>query len=85
VPSEKQYSFGQLLGDGSFGQVKRATWTTHVRGILDVGCGAASESASPQEPPIDVAIKVIKKKLVKGNEKIVYDGLRPSLCLVGPR
>ena len=46
------------MGTGSFGKVVRATW----------------HKAPPPGPPTrSVALKVIPKKLVKGNEDAVFD------------
>ncbi|KAH8916257.1 Pkinase-domain-containing protein [Atractiella rhizophila] len=51
---KKNYEFQHVLGSGTFGSVKKATWLTH-------------------DPPIDVAVKIIKKHSVKGQEQVVWD------------
>ncbi|ODQ64638.1 Pkinase-domain-containing protein [Nadsonia fulvescens var. elongata DSM 6958] len=62
---KSEYSFGKTLGAGTFGVVKYATWN-HKK-IDDNG----------KLVPIseEVAVKIILKKNLKGNERMVYDEL----------
>lgn len=53
---KKQYTFEKVLGHGSFGEVKQATWTRPEDSVK-----------------LDVAVKVIRKKQLKGETKVVFD------------
>ncbi|KAK9896313.1 Pkinase-domain-containing protein [Cystobasidium minutum MCA 4210] len=52
---KKNYKFHKMIGEGTFGDVKQATWTR--------------EDGQQQE----VAVKCIRKKLVKSKPQVVYD------------
>lgn len=57
---KKAYQLHEVIGTGSFGKVMKATWT---------------KPTPPGEPPAEpklVALKVIQKKRVKGNEASVW-------------
>lgn len=54
------YELHGVLGEGTFGQVLHATWSPPP----DTGV----------KGPVDVALKVIPKKKVKGNESLVFGG-----------
>lgn len=54
------YELHGVLGEGTFGQVLHATWSPPP----DMGV----------KGPVDVALKVIPKKKVKGNESLVFGG-----------
>lgn len=55
---KKEYSLEGVLGTGSFGKVIRATW---------------HKAPPPGSATREIALKVIPKKLVKGNEETVFD------------
>lgn len=78
---KKSYVLHQQLGAGTFGKVIRATWTKPVGAGGDSGqpvlartdsklavSGASVGSGETRE----VALKVIPKKKVKGNESAVW-------------
>ncbi|BGP51021.1 Calmodulin-dependent protein kinase cmk2 [Rhodotorula kratochvilovae] len=63
---KKQYRFETVLGTGAFGEVKQATWTpppgnSHYDDAQKVG------------GQIEVAVKVIRKKALKGDLQAVID------------
>ncbi|GAA6052175.1 hypothetical protein JCM3770_001256 [Rhodotorula araucariae] len=63
---KKQYRFERVLGTGAFGEVKQATWTPppgnpHYADAQKVG------------GQIEVAVKVIRKKALKGDLQAVFD------------
>lgn len=51
----KSYNFHKLIGEGTFGAVKQATWT------------------KPDGSKVEVAVKCINKKLVRGKPEVVLD------------
>lgn len=55
------YELHAQLGEGTFGKVLHATWTP--------------PPGSSTPGPVDVALKVIAKKKVKGNESLVFSGV----------
>lgn len=63
---KKAYELHGHLGEGTFGKVVRATWTPSK----DETNPAAAKDSTPR----DVALKVISKKRVKGNEALVWSG-----------
>ncbi|KAG6915645.1 hypothetical protein DXG01_010609 [Tephrocybe rancida] len=83
---KKSYEIHEVLGTGSFGKVAKASW--HVPpeqvGVAERGAAAGSENhpfASTAKKPTssepsgivkDVALKMIPKKKVKGNEASVW-------------
>ncbi|KAG7544364.1 hypothetical protein FFLO_03243 [Filobasidium floriforme] len=58
---KKEYTLEGTLGTGSFGKVVRATW---------------HKAPPPGDPTRSVALKVIPKKLVRGEEKSVFDEIQ---------
>ncbi|GAA6018070.1 hypothetical protein JCM10207_006071 [Rhodosporidiobolus poonsookiae] len=64
--SKKNYTFERVLGHGAFGEVKQATWapppdSPHYARAQKVG------------GKLEVAVKVIKKKALKGDVSAVFD------------
>ncbi|KAF8306760.1 Pkinase-domain-containing protein [Clavulina sp. PMI_390] len=57
---KKNYELHAQLGEGTFGKVLQATWTP------------PQDLPAYGGKPIDVALKVIPKKRVKGNESLVF-------------
>ncbi|CAH7666162.1 kinase-like domain-containing protein [Phakopsora pachyrhizi] len=56
---KKEYKFLEVLGQGSFGSVKKAIWL--------------KKNNINNESNIPVAIKCIKKKILNGQEQVVHD------------
>ncbi|KAF8186260.1 kinase-like domain-containing protein [Pholiota molesta] len=89
---KKSYDFHEVLGNGSFGKVVKATWHVPVDQVKTAERGAVAEleaslstkkgtSRPPSPNPGDrspsgitkeVALKIIPKKKVKGNEESVW-------------
>ncbi|KAF8186263.1 kinase-like domain-containing protein [Pholiota molesta] len=89
---KKSYDFHEVLGNGSFGKVVKATWHVPVDQVKTAERGAVAEleaslstkkgtSQPPSPNPGDrspsgitkeVALKIIPKKKVKGNEESVW-------------
>ncbi|TDL22436.1 Pkinase-domain-containing protein [Rickenella mellea] len=81
---KKCYELHDVLGTGTFGKVIRATWNvpTAQAHVADQGAAAPSPQDGPNLPEHekpgssgiqkDVALKVIPKKKVKGNEAAVW-------------
>ncbi|GAA5870460.1 hypothetical protein JCM8547_004038 [Rhodosporidiobolus lusitaniae] len=63
---KKQYTFERVLGHGAFGEVKQATWIPPPE---------SSHHAAAQKVggKIEVAVKVVKKKNLKGDLSAVFD------------
>lgn len=78
---KKNYVLHQELGAGSFGKVIRATWTKPsstddssrqpVFARADTKLALSGANVQPGETR-EVALKVIPKKKVKGNESVVW-------------
>ncbi|KAF6752059.1 CAMK/CAMK1 protein kinase [Ephemerocybe angulata] len=92
---KRNYEMKDVLGEGAFGKVVRATWHVpiHQLGVAEHGASATDDSVSPTTsttnlPPHrpgsplphtgdsgvvkEVALKIIPKKKVKGNEASVW-------------
>jgi calcium/calmodulin-dependent protein kinase I len=86
---KKNYVLHQELGSGTFGKVIRATWTKPSGTVGDSGKSAVSEADSmlalsgasirPGEKR-EVALKVIPRKKVKGNESVVWGEMEVILA-----
>ncbi|GAA5832023.1 hypothetical protein JCM11251_002790 [Rhodosporidiobolus azoricus] len=63
---KKQYQFERVLGHGAFGEVKQATWTP----LPDSSHYADAQKVGGK---IEVAVKVVKKKNLKGDLAAVFD------------
>jgi serine/threonine protein kinase len=63
---KKAYQLHAQLGEGTFGKVLRATWNPSLVPSYSVETQALGTK--------DVALKVISKKKVKGNEALVWGG-----------
>ncbi|GAA5904820.1 hypothetical protein JCM5296_005081 [Sporobolomyces johnsonii] len=63
---KKQYVFERVLGTGAFGEVKQATWTP-------LPSSSHYADAQKVDGKIEVAVKVIKKKALKGDLGAVFD------------
>lgn len=61
----RSYELHAQLGEGTFGKVLHATWTP------------PPDSPFSSSGPVNVALKVIPKKKVKGNEALVFGGTLP--------
>ncbi|GHJ85427.1 hypothetical protein NliqN6_1829 [Naganishia liquefaciens] len=58
---KKEFKLEGVIGTGAFGKVVRATW---------------KKAPPPGDPVREVALKIIPKKLVKGNEEQVFDEMQ---------
>lgn len=87
---KKNYDLHQQLGAGTFGKVIRATWTKPsgadggsgqpVFARTDSKLAHSGASVRPGEAR-EVALKVIPKKKVKGNESVVWSEME---VILGP-
>jgi calcium/calmodulin-dependent protein kinase I len=77
-PRKKAYEFHEILGEGSFGKVIRATWTPPPISPSQKSKSSwklyrkAESSGSGTIESKNVALKVIPKKKVKGHEEVVW-------------
>jgi len=78
---KKAYQLHEILGEGTFGKVIRATWTPIPvspggKGKGKAGVNGKSEGGNAVNwmgsEPKNVALKVIPKKKVKGHEELVW-------------
>lgn len=75
---KKHYDVHEILGEGTFGKVVKATWRVPGSqvGLAEHGAAASNEEGDGggEDSGIrkDVALKVIPKKKVKGNEASVW-------------
>ncbi|KAH8827673.1 kinase-like domain-containing protein [Flagelloscypha sp. PMI_526] len=81
---KKNYEIHEVLGEGTFGKVAKATWIVppEQTDVADFGTssstlasnetGSSSSSSLNTNKRVDVALKIIPKKKVKGNESSVW-------------
>ncbi|GAA98475.1 uncharacterized protein L969DRAFT_625794 [Mixia osmundae IAM 14324] len=77
------YKFLTILGEGTFGEVKKAVWKRPKSHSSNDSHADKEQAAKGEHQPskeadegyeeIEVAVKCIKKKIVRGQESIVYD------------
>ncbi|KAI0078504.1 Pkinase-domain-containing protein [Panus rudis PR-1116 ss-1] len=67
---KKNYEIHQVLGKGTFGKVMKATW--HVPPGQSSVARRGAATTAPRSFASEVALKVISKKKVKGNESSVW-------------
>ena len=72
---KKAYDLHAQLGEGTFGKVLQATWTPSK--------DPTTPSTDVDPSTKDVALKVISKKKVKGNEALVWSGAYQTISPCG--